>query len=81
VIVYALAVVTALTSTAFQPAQAARLPALARSPEELTAANATSTTLESVGFVTGHAPSAEAADAVIAARLGSAGLGAAKRLS
>jgi MFS family permease len=53
--VYALAVVTALTSTAFQPAQAALLPALARSPEELTAANATSTTLESVGFFVGPA--------------------------
>jgi MFS family permease len=53
--VYALAVVTALTSTAFQPAQAALLPALARSPEELTAANATSTTLESVGFFIGPA--------------------------
>jgi MFS family permease len=54
-VVYALAVVTALTSTAFQPAQAALLPALARSPEELTAANATSTTLESVGFFIGPA--------------------------
>ena len=53
--VYALAVVTALTSTAFQPAQAAFLPSLARSPEELTAANATSTTLESVGFFIGPA--------------------------
>jgi MFS family permease len=53
--VYALAVVTALTSTAFQPAQAALLPSLARSPEELTAANATSTTLESVGFFVGPA--------------------------
>jgi MFS family permease len=53
--VYALAVVTALTGTAFQPAQAALLPALARSPEELTAANATSTTLESVGFFVGPA--------------------------
>lgn len=53
--VYALAVVTALTSTAFQPAQAALLPSLARSPEELTAANATSTALESVGFFVGPA--------------------------
>jgi MFS family permease len=53
--VYALAVVTALTSTAFQPAQAAFLPSLAGSPEELTAANATSTTLESVGFFIGPA--------------------------
>jgi MFS family permease len=54
-VVYALAVVTALTSTAFQPAQAALLPSLARSPEELTAANATSTTLESAGFFIGPA--------------------------
>ena len=54
-VVYALAVLTALTSTAFQPAQAALLPSLARSPEELTAANATSTTLESVGFFVGPA--------------------------
>jgi MFS family permease len=54
-VVYALAVITALTSTAFQPAQAALLPSLARSPAELTAANATSTTLESVGFFVGPA--------------------------
>jgi MFS family permease len=54
-VVYALAVVTALASTAFGPAQSALLPALARSPEELTAANATSTTLESVGFFVGPA--------------------------
>jgi hypothetical protein len=51
VVVYALAVLTALASTAFGPAQSALLPSLARSPEELTAANATSTTLESVGFL------------------------------
>jgi MFS family permease len=54
-VVYALAVVTALTGTAFAPAQSALLPSLARSPEELTAANATSTTLESVGFFLGPA--------------------------
>jgi len=54
-VVYALAVVTALASTAFGPAQSALLPALARSPEELTAANATSTTLESIGFFLGPA--------------------------
>jgi hypothetical protein len=34
-----------------------------------------------IAAVTGHAPSAEAADAVIASRLGSAGAGAALRLS
>jgi MFS family permease len=53
--VYALSVVTAVTGTAFAPAQSALLPSLARSPEELTAANATSTTLESVGFFVGPA--------------------------
>jgi MFS family permease len=53
--VYALSVVTAVTGTAFAPAQSALLPSLARSPEELTAANATSTTLESVGFFAGPA--------------------------
>ncbi len=53
--VYALAVITAVTGTAFQPAQSALLPSLARSAEELTAANATSTTLESVGFFVGPA--------------------------
>ena len=54
-VVYALAVLTALASTAFGPAQSALLPSLARSPEELTAANATSTTLESIGFFLGPA--------------------------
>ena len=55
VVVYALAIVTALASTAFGPAQSALLPTLARSPEELTAANATSTSLESLGFFVGPA--------------------------
>jgi MFS family permease len=53
--VYALAAVAAVTGTAFGPAQSALLPSLARSAEELTAANATSTTLESVGFFVGPA--------------------------
>jgi MFS family permease len=53
--VYALAVITAVTGTAFQPAQSALLPLLARSAEELSAANATSTTLEGVGFFVGPA--------------------------
>lgn len=55
VVVYAFAVLTALAGTAFPPAQSALLPTLARSPEELTAANATSTTLESIGFFLGPA--------------------------
>lgn len=54
-VVYTMAVLTAVTGTAFAPAQSALLPSLARSPEELTAANATSTTLESVGFFLGPA--------------------------
>jgi small-conductance mechanosensitive channel len=54
-VIYALAVVTALAGTAFPPAQAALLPALARSPEELTAANATTTTIESVAVFAGPA--------------------------
>jgi MFS family permease len=53
--VYALAASVAVVSTAFQPAQAALLPALARSPEELTAANVSSSTLESLGFCAGPA--------------------------
>src|SRR5262249_58269838 len=55
-VVYALAVVTALSGTAFPPAQAALLPSLARTPEELTAANATTTSIESVAFFAGPAP-------------------------
>jgi MFS family permease len=49
---YALAAVVSVTSTAFRPAQAAVLPSLARTPDELTAANVASSTIESVtGFV------------------------------
>jgi MFS family permease len=53
--VYALAAAVGVISTAFQPAQAALLPALARTPEELTAANVSSSTLESLGFCLGPA--------------------------
>jgi MFS family permease len=53
--VYALVGVTSVISTAFRPAQAALLPALARTPEELTAANVSSSTLESLGFCAGPA--------------------------
>lgn len=44
-LVYALAGVVTLASTAFRPAQAAALPSIARSPEELTAANLASSTI------------------------------------
>ncbi|MDX6513397.1 MAG: hypothetical protein QOE36_2901 [Gaiellaceae bacterium] len=53
--VYALAVVVSVSATAFRPAQAALVPGLARSPEELTAANVTATTIESVGIFAGPA--------------------------
>jgi MFS family permease len=54
-LVYALAVVTALAGTPFRPAQAALLPSLARDSGELTAANVASSTIESVGFFAGPA--------------------------
>jgi MFS family permease len=53
--VYALATVVGIVSTAFWPAQAALLPALARTPERLTAANAASAMLETVGTFLGPA--------------------------
>lgn len=53
--VYILAAVVSVVSTAFQPAQAALLPSLARTPEELTAANVASSTIESVGSFAGPA--------------------------
>jgi len=54
-VVFALAGLVALVSTAFRPAQVALLPALARTPEELTSANVASTTIESVAFFAGPA--------------------------
>lgn len=54
-IVYALAAVTSVVGTAFRPAQSAILPSLARSPEELTAANVAASTIESVGVFLGPA--------------------------
>ena len=44
-----------LCISAFRPAQAAWLPVLANSPEELTAANGTASTLESLSFFVGPA--------------------------
>ena len=49
----ALAAVTAILTSVFRPAQAALLPALARTPEQLTAANAMATTIEGVAIFLG----------------------------
>jgi MFS family permease len=54
-LVYAAAVVTIVVSTAFQPAQTALLPSLTTTPEELTAANVVTSTIESVGTFAGPA--------------------------
>jgi MFS family permease len=54
-VVYALAAAVGVISTAFQPAQAALLPALAETPEELTAANVSSSTIEALGYCAGPA--------------------------
>src|SRR5262249_23485774 len=55
ILVYALAGFMAIASKTFRPAQAALLPRLANTPEELTAANATSSAIESVGTFLGPA--------------------------
>ena len=54
-LVYALAVVTALCGSPFRSAQASLLPELADDPADLAAANVASSTIESVGFFAGPA--------------------------
>jgi MFS family permease len=54
-LVYVLAVLVSVAATAFRPAEAALVPRLARTPEELTAANVTASTIESVGSFGGPA--------------------------
>jgi MFS family permease len=54
-IVYALAVCTSILGTVFRPAESALLPTLARTPEELAAANVSSSTFDSVGSFVGPA--------------------------
>jgi MFS family permease len=54
-LVYLLAVVVTVASTAFQPAEAGLLPTLAQTPEELAAANVASSTIESAGYFVGPA--------------------------
>ena len=54
-VVYGLASLVGLLQSAFRPTQAALLPLLARTPQELTAANLVLTTVESVGLFVGPA--------------------------
>ena len=54
-IVYALGALMGLLQSTFRPTQAALLPQLARTPEELTAANLVLTTVEGVGIFVGPA--------------------------
>jgi MFS family permease len=53
--VYALAGGAAVLATAFLPAESSLLPQLARDPEELTAANVTRSTIDSIGTFAGPA--------------------------
>jgi len=53
--VYALAIVTAICGSPFRSAQASLLPELASRPEDLSAANVASSTVESIGFFAGPA--------------------------
>jgi predicted MFS family arabinose efflux permease len=54
-VVYVMASLVGLLQSTFRPTQAALLPLLARTPEELTAANLVLTTVESVGLFVGPA--------------------------
>jgi len=54
-LVYGLAVVASIAGAAFQPAQAALLPSLVRTPEELAASNVALSTTSSVGMFAGPA--------------------------
>jgi MFS family permease len=56
--VYALAILTSIVSTAFRPAEASLIPHLAATPDELTAANVTSSTFDSIGAFAGPAAGA-----------------------
>jgi MFS family permease len=54
-VVYALATLVSIAGTPFRPAEAALTPELARTPEELGAANVVASAIESVGIFTGPA--------------------------
>jgi predicted MFS family arabinose efflux permease len=55
VLVLVLSGISGVAATAFEPAKAALLPALAKRPEELTAANVVSSSIDSVSFFAGPA--------------------------
>jgi MFS family permease len=54
-VVYVLATLVGVAATPFRPAEAALIPSLARTPEELTAANVTASSIESIGIFAGPA--------------------------
>jgi MFS family permease len=54
-VIYVLAAAGVVLSTAFRPAQAAIIPTLATTPQELTASNVVSSTIESLGMFAGPA--------------------------
>jgi MFS family permease len=54
-VVFAIASVSGIVSTCFEPAKAALMPSLARSPRELTAANVVTTSIDSVSMFVGPA--------------------------
>ncbi|HEX9379208.1 MAG TPA: MFS transporter [Gaiellaceae bacterium] len=55
IVIYVIAGGVSVVATAFRPAEAALIPSLARTPEELTAANVAASTIESVGIFGGPA--------------------------
>lgn len=54
-LIYVIAGLVGIAATAFRPAQAALVPALVRTPEELTAANVSASAIESIGIFGGPA--------------------------
>jgi MFS family permease len=54
-VIFAAAGLSSVVGTAFRPAQAALIPSLARTPDELSAANVASSSVESVGSLVGPA--------------------------